>query len=270
MKRLTAIAALALLAAEPAPLDVRPVLETSVEPFTVLMQLGEARRAAASGDDATAITLYRSLLAVDPGMPDARTGLAASLLAVGKTVEADAALGTAPDPVIRLLIDSELGRLSDAEAALRDGFRDTRDPRLANALGRRLDDQGRGRDARTAFLRAAPHQRPGVAQNNIGLSFLREGELDRAQAAFAAARALDPEDGLFRRNHRLCALMRGDYATGLDGLRGDDAAPLLREAGAGALSRGETALARLLLDRASDLSVRHDPRIAALQERLDK
>lgn len=259
----------ALLAAELAPRAL-PDAGTGLDaPFAAMRLLGAADDARERQDWSAAAGHYRDVLALDPALDGARLGLVESLLALGRAGEADELLKPGEDRSARLRIDLALGRLAEPAAALEAGFAATNDPRLLNALGRWRDDRGEGEAARMAFMRADTHQAPGLAQNNIGLSFLREGELERAQAAFdaAAGRTSDPH---VSRNRRLCALLRADYAAGLSGLSGADAAPLLREAGAGALARGETRLAALLLERASALSPRFDPRTQALLERLQE
>ena len=257
-----------LLAAEPAPFDVRAATAAADAPFAAMMHLREADRASADRDWTRAAALYTAVLRTSPELAPARHGLADAALALGEPQRALDALGSLPAPVTRTLAALQLGRLESPDTDLLAAFEAHRDPRLLNALGEWRDDRGDGPGARRAFMRANSLQRPGLAHNNLGMSFLREGDLGRAQSAFDTAVAADADDTVFARNARLCALKRGDYARALSGLRGEAAAPLLREAGAGALSRGEVELAALLLERADALSVRHDPRTAALLGRL--
>jgi tetratricopeptide (TPR) repeat protein len=254
--------------------EVRSLQPAADAPFAAMMQLSKADAARAQGDWAAAAAAYRAVLHLDPDQGKAREGLAETLLAMGRADAAYEALSpvSSQDQThlsLRLRIDLARGHLDQPDEHLREGFAKTRDPRLLNALGRWLDDQGHGEAARKAFQDAAPYQRPGLAETNIGLSFLRQGALRLAQHAFDRAVAADPVDLNFQRHQRLCALMRGDYMSGLEGMSAGEAAPFLRQAGASALSRGDKELARLLLKQAETLSVRHDPKLATLIARLE-
>ena len=272
------LAALGLLAAEaptpPTPPTelpgVRLATQAADAPFAAMLALQNAQADLAARRYRAAVGGFRLVLTASPGLEAARRGLAEAALGAGDPHAADAAMEGLDAPVLRALVDADLGRLDDPETALGTLFDATGDARLLNRLGEWLDDRGRGAEARMAFRRAGDRQRPGLASSNIGLSFLRQGETAKAMAAFERAVAEDPADPAFARNARLCALQRGDYARALDGVAGAQAGPLLREAGAGALARGEFALASLLLERAESLSPRFDPRVDALRRQLDQ
>lgn len=257
----------ALLLAAEAP-GVRPATQAADAPFAVMMAHAQADAALQRGDLRAAEAGFRTVLAATPHAPLARRGLADTLLRASRPADAKSVLEGMDAPVLHALADLALDRTDRPEDALPALFEATGDARLLNALGAWLDDRGRGERARQAFARANGHQRAGLAHNNIGMSFLREGQDARAMQAFERAVAAAPDDALFARNARLCALRLGDYNRALQGLRGEAASPLLREAGAGALARGDAALATLLLERARDLAPRHDPRTAALLQQL--
>ena len=267
---LAIIAALGLLAAEPAAVELRAPTPSADAPFAAALNLSQGHAALEARDWARARASFEAVLMLDPELIEARIGAADAALGAGDLNAADRWLDGVDAPVTRLLLDARLDRLDDPEGALRSAFEATPDPRLLNTLGRWLDDRGRGEAARQAFMRAHSHQRPGAAHNNVGLSFLRAGNLNLAQSAFDRAVALNAADPVFTRNRRLCALMRHDYAAALSGVSRADAAPVLREAGARALEAGDVRLAALMLTRSETLSVRHDPRLAMLQERLEQ
>ena len=256
-----------LIAADLAPASLRPAVNAADAPFAAMQALGEARAAEARADWTSAEARFALVLRLDPQLHEARRGLARSRLSRGDAPGADAALHGTDAPVLRALVDLRLGRHADPQGALESAFAQTSDPRLLVALGRWHDEAGRGEQARRVFARAAPHQPPGTAQANIGLSLLREGQLERAQIAFDMAERMDPD--AFGAHARLCALRRGDIARGLRGVSGPQAAPLLRDAGESAMMQNEPRLARLLLERARDLSARHDPRTQAMLDQLE-
>ncbi len=257
------------LSAETLAAHIRPLRPAADAPFAAMQLQAEAKAAMDKRDYARAAEAYQSILHLDPTQDAARLALAEIALIGKQPDKADQILGTISAPALRLRIDFELDRLHDVESQLRAGFEQTQDPRLLNLLGQWLESQDRGQEARAIFAQADPFQSQGLSDNNIGLSYLREGALTLAQDAFNRAVKKNPSEPRFDTHRRLCALMRGRYVEGLDGLGPAEAAPLLRDAGLSAMRRGETRLAHLLLDRASNLSVRHDPALAQLITQLE-
>ena len=274
MRRLlVSLLCLGLIAADPpeAPVEVRPVTESSVQPFEVLMELRRARELREPRARARA---YQSVLGFDPALVEARLGLGRALVDLGELDAAHAALqgagGSVEAHTLRLVVAVERGERDDADVVLPNRFAHYPDPRLMNTLGRWLDERGRDAEARNAFRRADALQRPGLADANVGASYFRAGDLDSAQAAYRRAVSRDPSDPGFRRGYRLSLLADGNYEGALAGATGAEADAVLRAGAARALRSGEVRLARLMLERAVALSPRHDPALAALLQQLDE
>ncbi len=277
MKRaLTALACLGLIAADIRPVDIgpediRPVTDSSVQPFDVLMALSQADRLPSATARAEA---YGRALSYDPTLTDARLGLGKALVDLGDAKQAHGVLAGAGNSVeaqtLRLIVEVELGLREDADTVLRNRFAHYPDARLMNTLGRWLDARGRGREARIAFRRAAPLQRPGLADANVAASWRRHGDAVAAEASYAHAVALDRSDADFERGRRLSILAQGDYTRALAGASGPQSIALLRAGAVRAAGAGELRLARIMLSRAAELSPRHDPVVFSLLQELDR
>jgi Flp pilus assembly protein TadD len=129
------------------------------------------------------------------------------------------------------------------------------DWQVFNAIGYASDVSGRFAEARDAYLRAAelsPDQ--GGALNNLGMSYLRQGNNPGAIDAFR--QALDREPGLSvaRLNLRIALASSGDFAVALAGASEAEQAAVLNSVGAQALSRGDVDTAKSLFLQALETS----------------
>ncbi len=270
-RALVAFACLGLIAAELRVDDIRPVTDSSVQPFDVLMALSRAGNLPSPEQRADA---YARTLAHDPSLQSARLGLGAALVDMDQAEEARGVLAgagnSAEAQTLRLVVDVELGLRDDADVVLPNRFARYPDARLMNTLGRWLDARGRGGEARAAFGRAAPLQRAGLAEANAGASWRRQGNAVAAEASYRRAVALDPLDADFERGLRLSVLAQGDYSRALDGASAAQSTELLRAGAVRAVRAGEWRLARIMVARAAELSPRHDPVLSALMQELDE
>ena len=244
--------------------EVRPVEIQDVDVFAVLQTLTRAEAAFAARDYASALRGYHLVHAHDPRQVDARRGLRRSYLARGdwKTAKTYAETDIADNALIAALRDGDTEPL---ELAL---VTEKSDPRLWTALGQLQDHVGDHMQARESYRKAADvGARAGLASNNIGQSFLLEGQPEIALRAFNAAVLQDPTDLRFDNNRRRTLLRLDRLEDAVADLSGERAATFLGEAGRQALSDGEPKLARHLLAAARRLSPRHDPALAALAER---
>ena len=257
-------AALLLLASpvaanEVSDVEVRGFQDSSTDIFDVLSRLPRAKAAYKAGDFSAALMGYRYVYFHDNSQAEAALGYANSALALGqvdlaqslfrKLSSDDARTGEVICAVIK-------GETNLPEAALRARLEVTpRDGRLLNMLGRMMDDKGDHRAARESYVLAGMSgQRPGVSENNMGLSFLSEGQGDKALEYFQRAVLRSPQDIKFDNNRRLALLMQKKYSAALEALDSERASLILSDAGVIALGQDDPKLARFMFEKAQSLS----------------
>ena len=251
-------------AADIPTVDIRPVQTDSVDVFAVLQHIQAGDAALIARDFVSAQNHFQTVILHDPAQPRARTGLRHALMGradwaaaaefIDDPLSADGYLIT----VMRGATEHALNYLTEAVT------QHPNDPRLWNALGHAQDASEKFTSARQSYAMAEmAGQRAGLADNNIGQSHLREGEMDAALDAFIRAVAAAPNDIRFDNNRRLALLGLGQTSLAIAGLESSRATVFLTQAGDKAASSGEPRLARTLWTSAQKLSPRHEPALAA-------
>ncbi len=254
------------LAKDLGELDVRAVEQSSTDVFDVLSQFMQAESAYKSGDYKAALAAYRYVYLHDRNQDEAALGYANSALALGQVDIAQTLYRQLTSEearngeVLCAVIKSETDH---PEAALRHRLKTSpNDGRLWNMLGRVLDEAARHKDAREAYVMAGmAGQRAGITENNLGLSFLREGRRPQALEHFQRAVLQAPADVKFDNNRRLALLLEKKYAPALQALDGERASQILSDAGVIAAAQDDTKLAFLLFEKANQLSPVYNARI---------
>ena len=100
------------------------------------------------------------------------------------------------------------------------------------------------------------------------MSFLAQNKYQGAQSHFKYAVTLAPENTQFQNNYRFALLMAGEYRAALNNVSDDEAGTLLSDAGYIAMQRKDYALARVLLEKAVEVSPRYNPRAVQNLEKL--
>lgn len=249
------------------PIEIRAINQSNVDVFETLQSLNAAKADYSEGKFAAAAQKFSQAYHYDAQLDGAAIGFADSLLAQGDLRRAHDIYKTLQSPRAqsgRLLISVLAGLNPSPEAALRDQLEtQSGDPRLWNALGKVLDDQGNGNAARQAYAMAAMcGQAPGLEDNNIGQSFLQEGRYAAAAEKFSQAKRASPKAERFENNYRLALILHKDYRAALADLPEDRAANLLSDAGVIADGREEPELAKLLFTKALSLNSVFDARAA--------
>jgi len=245
--------------------DIRPVENSSVDLFEVLSHIPQAQKAFDVGDYALALQHYRYVYLHDPKQSQAAIGYGDSALALGQNQMAASiyAAFKADNPQAQsgwILSQIMLKKTDNTENKLREQLEITSDDaRLWNMLGRILDTDNRHDEARQAYAMAElSGQRAGLAANNIGQSFLQQGDVNAALSEFTRASLAAPQNRLFDNNRRLSLLLQKDYALALDHLEKNRAAQLLKDAGVIVAAQGETKLAVYFLEKSIALNPVHD------------
>lgn len=183
--------------APPARVNQAAEMRAANDPAS-LTRIGDA--AAASGDEATAISFYRRATELQPGDADAAIDYARTLAAQGKNAEAIEALQASlphADATGAARLSTMLGKLlilahrpAEAVSAFRMGL--ARTPNVASlliSLGVALDATRDFPAAQDAYRRAiAIEPRSIAARNDLGLSIALQGDTAQAVAALTSLR----------------------------------------------------------------------------------
>ncbi len=258
-------------------LDIRPIEHSSVDVFDVLSHIPVADKAFRDGDYRLAFEHYRYVYMHDPQQMQASIGYADAALALGQIALAAGIYKAFAHDNIRaqsglLLAGILQNTLKNPEDHLRKQLEKTSDDaRLWNMLGQILDTKMRGSEARQAYAMAQlSGQRSGLAANNIGQSFLKEGRLHEALSEFTRAVYEAPKNRKFDNNRRMALLLQKDYSQALLALETDRAAQLLKDAGLIAAQQGETKLAILFLEKSMALNPIYDSQAAQYLDHLSQ
>lgn len=156
-----------------------------------------------------------------------------------------------------VLAEVATGRAEDEEVRLNEALEyNLHDVRLWNALGRFHDKQEDWVPAQRTYLKAlntGPKGRSS-AINNLGMSFLKQGQYNMALEKFEHALNLKPQYGLYDNNRRLTLALMSDYSAATDNLGQERAADIFNDAGYIALSQKKYDIAKSLITQAIDLS----------------
>jgi len=156
-----------------------------------------------------------------------------------------------------VLAEVATGRAIDEEVRLNEALEyNLHDVRLWNALGRFHDKQEDWVPAQRTYLKAlnaGPKARSSVI-NNLGMSFLKQGQYNMALEKFEHALDLKPQHNLYDNNRRLTLALMNDYTAATDSLAEERAAGIFNDAGYIALSQKKYDIAKDLITQAIDLS----------------
>ena len=178
-------------------------------------------------------------------------------------IKAAHALMDDPQSSDGLIIRARLGLIENTTKALIDALQIKSDPRLWTLLGQFQDMEGQSMTARQSYAMAGlAGARPGLADNNIGQSFLTEGAFESALKAFSKAAKADPFDVQFDNNRRRVLINLGETHQAIAGLPPERAAIFLEQAADQAMVDREVKLAQYLYRKSLDLSPRYNPKVA--------
>jgi len=268
--------------AETLPPEVLPVARSSNGVFDILGPLIDAKAYFEAGQFEDSYKNYSAVLLHDPDNIDVLFGLAASALALEKGTIAEKAYIklakydlTTEQSIDRfsglVLSETISGRSENPETRLKQALNiSPEDFRLWNALGQHYDKEARWRESWKAYqkARATGFSEAGL-HNNLGMSFLAQKKYKGAVSHFNYAKKLAPSHIQFENNHRFALLMQGDYKMALENIDDDQAGILLSDAGYIAIQREEFILARMLLEKAIDVSPRYNQRAASNLVKLE-
>jgi len=142
--------------------------------------------------------------------------------------------------------------------------------KLWNALGQEYDAQQRWQESWTSYQKAEQlgFSKAGL-HNNLGMSFLTQKKYHGALSHFKYAVRLNPEHSQLQNNYRFALLMVGDYHAVLENVSDEEAGTLLGDAGYIAMQREDYTLARVLLEKAIEVSPVYNQRAALNLEQLE-
>lgn len=269
-------------ASEPLSLEITPVARSSSSAFEALGPLITARAQFANGEFTQSYKNYSAVFLHDPDNIEVLFGLADSALAIGKDDIAAKAYtkiakyNLTPEQSIAqftglVLAEISEGTLENPEKSLKQALNiQPENFKLWNALGQEYDNQERWQEAWYAYQKA---EKMGFSQaglhNNLGMSFLAQKKHQGAISHFKYAIRLAPESLQFQNNYRFALLMSGDYRAALENVSDDEAGTLLGDAGYIAMQREDYALARILLEKAVEISPSYNQRAARNLEQLE-
>ena len=262
--------------------DILPVARSSSGAFEALVPLLTARTQFANGEFADSYKNYSTVFLHDPDNIEVLFGLADSALAIGKGEIAAKAYTrlarfdlTSEQSIAQftglVLAEISEGILENPEARLKQALNiSPENYQLWNALGQIYDKQERWQGSWTAYQKAAEN---GFSQaglhNNLGMSLLAQKKYQGAISHFKYALRLTPESKQFQNNYRFALLMAGDYRAALENVSDDAAGTLLGDAGYIAMQREDYTLARVLLEKAIEVSPLYNQRAARNLEQLE-
>ena len=255
--------------------SILPVARGSSGAFEAISPLITANAQFENGDFEASYKNYSAVFLHDPENVDVLFGLAESALAIGKgemAVKVFTRLAkyelTPEQSTAQLcgLVLAEIasGASQNPEARLTQALKIAPENfKLWNALGQEYDKQKRWTESWKAYQLAAEN---GFSQsglhNNLGMSFFAQKKFQGARSHFKYAATLSPNVAQFKNNYRFALLMLGDYRAALQDVNDSEAGILLSDAGFIAMQREDYTLARILLEKAVDVSPRYNPRAA--------
>lgn len=192
-----------------------------LDPSFTLAHLNHAIAVERSGNVPLAIDAYRSVLAAEPGMPEASIHLARALVAVGDAVSGlsvvEESLKIHPEDFALLNAEASLLRQNKqydraADAARKVLLRDQKNVAAIKNLALIYADQNKLQLAETFFQNALKLDANDASIHvNLGLLAHRRGDHQAAIAAFEKALTLNPNDARAHANIGAIALKYRDY-----------------------------------------------------------
>jgi tetratricopeptide (TPR) repeat protein len=156
-----------------------------------------------------------------------------------------------------VLAEIATNRAADEELRLNEALEyNLHDVRLWNALGRFHDKQENWVPAQRTYIKAlnAGPKGQSSAVNNLGMSFLKQGQYNMALEKFEQAADLKPGQNLYDNNRRLTLALMSNYAAATGDIAPQKAAMIFNDAGFIALTQKKYETAESLLTRAIDIS----------------
>ncbi len=262
-------------------LEVRPLTRSSSDVYDVLTQLIKAREDYAANRFDRSYRAFKYVSLHDRNNVEAALGTADSALEIGKAEEALVIFKNLSADKLEdehsLSVQSGLALAKTL--ALEPGGSENRlttalelapkDARLWNALGRVYQSQEQWQDAALAFERAHEegYSRAGL-YNNFGLLLIAQNRPKTALRYFEHAAKMEPSSPAYENNYRTALLMNGQYARAMEGMTDMRAAALLTRSGHIAIKNKNSALARLLLTQAAEISPVYNAQAQAGLEKL--
>ena len=262
--------------------DILPVARSSSGAFEALAPLIKARAQFENKDFKESYKNYSAVFLHDPDNIEVLFGLADSALAIGKSEIAAKAytklakFDLPPEQSMAqfsglVLAEISGGTLENPELRLKQALNiSPNNFKLWNALGQEYDAQKRWTESWTAYEKA---RQLGFSEaglhNNLGMSFLAQKKYDGALSHFKYAGRLAPNNSQFQNNYRFALLMLGDYRAALENVSDEQAGTLLGDAGYIAMEREDYSLARVLLEKAIEMSPSYNQRAAHNLEQLE-
>ncbi len=263
------------------PLDIKPVLISSVDTFDVSAMMERAHVAYRQEDYTLSAKYYQQVWIRQPENIKARIGLGNAALALGQggvayELFSNIDLQTLSEPQRTQLFSgwvlSEImtRQTVDTEVRLNAALERTQDdPRLWNALGHELDKQDRWDAAQNSYVNALATGRAHSAiVNNIGMSLLLQDRRQAALEKFEQALIMNPRQTRYDNNRRLTLALMERYPEALRSIDDKRAAQIFNDAGYIAMQQKKYALARGLLTQAVNLSPKYHVKAKANLDRL--
>lgn len=261
---------------------VLPVTRSSSGVFEALGPLIRARTEFENGDFSESYKDYLTVVLHDPDNIEALFGLAESALATGNGEVAEKAymrlakLNLNSEQAIAqfkglVLAEISEGTSENPEKRLKAALKlAPQSFRLWNALGQEYDAQKRWSESWAAYRKATNF---GFSEsgyhNNLGMSLIAQKKYSGAISHFKYALAMEPDSSQFHNNYRFALLLAGQYQAALENVSEAQAATLLSDAGYIAMQRREFSLARMLLEKAIEVSPVYNERAAHSLEQLE-
>lgn len=207
---------------------------------------------------------FHQVLEADPQHPEARLGLAESLLgagAINRAIETFEQVDEQPATRLSALQGLGIAQLIDGEMEharrllLQVTAEDPSRWRAWNALARCYDLDGAFARSADAYARAlASTSEPALIQNNWGVSLIAQTRYAEAEEHFLLALKHDPAMAKAQTNLRLALAYQGRYAEALAGVGNAELPQTLNNVGYVALLRGELKRAEAYFLRAIESS----------------
>lgn len=246
-------------------IDIRPVIESSTDAYSIFQMLVKARKAYQQQDFLNAANEYSILLLYDPNLEEAVIGAAKSYLALqqpklAKKTLLKSGVSSLEISVLLAITTARTLNKNEAKAYLLESANTYKDSRLWNLLGHILVANEEFQSATDAFHQAETlEQKPGLLYNNLGVLELQRGDVKEASQHLETAVRLSPNTMKFDNNRRLALLLQGRYLEALKNISSIRSADLLNDAAIVASKREDGKLAKLLSQKANEINPVFNP-----------
>lgn len=263
------------------PVNIEPVQQIKADPFDPDEVFETAQSQFEEENYTDALYSFSQIMAYDRQRLDARLGAGETLLALGRFEKAarifwhegsgwEQSEFAIPASIGKTLSGIYTDRIENVETAINDAMvLSSEDARLWNAKGQWHDRRGEWIDALTCYVTAMDQGkwRSGTI-NNIGMSLLLQGRYREAKAKFTQAHDMSQQTEVYDNNLRMAHILTNDLSAALADISERRAADILNDAGYVAQKRGQDSLAKLLFEKALDISPVFHPNAQANLNRL--